>query len=89
MAGRHFNAAARHNGALTLLYLLGDGLKAKSEREATSLQKAIESGSDEEDARGHGVQRTSGQIFDLRVSPRRGTSSNADAQPEHRSSSAG
>jgi AbiU2 len=45
--GTTFDAAARHNGALTLLYLLGDGLKAKSEREA-ALQKAIEGGSDEE-----------------------------------------
>jgi hypothetical protein len=28
-----FNAAARHNGAITLLYHLGDGLKIKTERE--------------------------------------------------------
>jgi AbiU2 len=34
-----FSAAARHNGALTLLYLLGDGLKEKSDRE-----KRIEQG---------------------------------------------
>ena len=40
-----FDVAARHNGALTLLYLLGDGLRAKSEREAR-LQKAIETGSE-------------------------------------------
>lgn len=31
--GTAFGVAARHNGALTLLYLLGDGLKARLERE--------------------------------------------------------
>jgi hypothetical protein len=41
-----FTAAARPDGALTLLYLLGDGLKAKSEREER-LERAISEGSEE------------------------------------------
>lgn len=41
-----FGAAARHNGALTLLYLLGDGLKTKSEREKRLIQ-AIDAGTQE------------------------------------------
>lgn len=45
-----YDVAARHNGALTLLYLLGDGLKAKSEREER-LRQAIESGSEQEIAK--------------------------------------
>ena len=39
--GTAFGAAARHNGALTLLYLLGDGLKARSERETRIEQGEI------------------------------------------------
>jgi hypothetical protein len=42
-----FDAASRHNGAITLLYLMGDGLKLKSEREER-LKRAIESGSEED-----------------------------------------
>jgi hypothetical protein len=45
-SGTAFSAAARHNGALTLLYLLGDGLKAKSEREE-GLEQALSDGADE------------------------------------------
>jgi hypothetical protein len=32
-AGTMFTAGSRHNGAITLLYLLGDGLKAERERD--------------------------------------------------------
>jgi len=46
LSGTAFSAAARHNGALTLLYLLGDGLKAKSEREE-GLEQALSDGADE------------------------------------------
>jgi hypothetical protein len=42
-----YDAGSRHNGAVTLLYLLGDGLKLRSEREGL-LQRAIESGSEED-----------------------------------------
>lgn len=43
--GTAFDAAARHDGALTLLYLLGDGLKTKSKREER-LKQALDSGAE-------------------------------------------
>lgn len=45
--GTAFDAASRHNGALTLLYLLGDGLRAKSQRE-DRLKQPLESTSDQQ-----------------------------------------
>ena len=37
-SGTIYTAAARHNSAVTLMYLIGDGLKAKAEREQRVLQ---------------------------------------------------